>query len=184
MAACSPPHWHLVALGLAAAHVALPDVAGVLFCSTAAELYQASFTDESRDSILFEKFGFGLHDMVSISVTRAQASTIAQLSLAPAHRHLCPTRRRDPLPLPHCRQLRLPGPMLPLHRHAPYAATSTPCVATEHPPTLCVAYYVAAHNPLPLPSVAWPFMAEAPLLDPVCALTASSSLAASAWPSL
>ncbi|PWZ11240.1 Protein GPR107 [Zea mays] len=65
-------------MGLAAAARAvlfLLAVAGVIFRPAVAEIKQESFKDDSRGSILFEKFGFGPHGMVSISVTGAKASS-------------------------------------------------------------------------------------------------------------
>jgi len=65
-------------MGLAAAARAvllLLAVAGVLLRPAAAEIKQESFKDDSRPSILFEKFGFGLKGMVSVSVTGAKASS-------------------------------------------------------------------------------------------------------------
>lgn len=67
-------------MGLAAAAAAraallLLAVSGVLLSPAAAEIKQESFKDDSRGSILFEKFGFGLHGMVSISVTGAKYSS-------------------------------------------------------------------------------------------------------------
>jgi G protein-coupled receptor 107 len=50
-------------------------VAGTLLPPAAAEIKQDSFKDDSRPSILFEKFGFSHHGSVTVAVTGAKASS-------------------------------------------------------------------------------------------------------------
>jgi G protein-coupled receptor 107 len=53
----------------------LVAVAGTLLPPAAAEIKQDSFKDDSRPSILFEKFGFSHHGSVTVAVTGAKASS-------------------------------------------------------------------------------------------------------------
>ncbi|CAL4953777.1 unnamed protein product [Urochloa decumbens] len=63
------------AAAAARAALLLLAVAGVLIGPAAAEIKQESFRDDDRSSILFEKFGFGPHGMVSVSVSGAKVSS-------------------------------------------------------------------------------------------------------------
>lgn len=64
-----------MAVAAARALLLLVAVAGALLHPAAAEIKQESFKDDSRPSILFEKFGFNHHGSVSISVHGAKASS-------------------------------------------------------------------------------------------------------------
>ncbi|KAG8078419.1 hypothetical protein GUJ93_ZPchr0007g6198 [Zizania palustris] len=66
----------MAAAAVAAARlVLLLAVAGAFLRPASAEIKQESFTDDSRSSILFEKFGFSRRGFVSISVSGVKASS-------------------------------------------------------------------------------------------------------------